>query len=80
MQIQDVYKKALTHMKKNSLAQAHVYAATLGQFLMAPVKSVNVDDGRALGSFFTKQKKIIVYCTKFLWACTSQKKESTPAE
>ena len=37
-----VYKKALTHMQENSLAQARVYAATLGQFLMAPVKSVDV--------------------------------------
>ena len=32
MQIREVYKKALTHMQENSLAQARVYAATLGQF------------------------------------------------
>ncbi len=57
MQIQEVYKKALTHMKENSLAQACVYAATLDLFLMAPVKSVNVDDGRALGSTFHKTEK-----------------------
>ena len=44
-------------MQENSLAQAHVYSATLGQFLMAPVKSVNVDDGRALGSMFHETEK-----------------------
>jgi hypothetical protein len=44
-------------MQENSLAQARVYAATLGQFLMAPVKSVDVDDGRALGSTFHETEK-----------------------
>jgi hypothetical protein len=56
-QIREVNKKALTHMQENSLAQASVYAATLGQFLMAPVKSVDVDDGRALGSTFLETEK-----------------------
>ena len=34
-------------MPENPLAQAHVHAATLGQFLMAPMKSDNVDVGSA---------------------------------
>jgi hypothetical protein len=44
-------------MQENSLPLACVYAATLGQFLMAPVKSVDVDDGRALGSIFHETEK-----------------------
>jgi hypothetical protein len=44
-------------MQENSLAQALVYAATRGQSLMAPVKSVDVDDGRALGSTFHETEK-----------------------
>ena len=40
-------------MQENSHAHAHAHvsAATLGQFLIAPVKSTDVDDGRVLGSF-----------------------------
>ena len=57
MQIRELYKKALTHMQENSLAQACVHAATLGQFLMAPEKCVDVDDRRALGSTFYKTEK-----------------------
>lgn len=54
-------------MQENSLAQARVYAATLGQFLMAPVKSVDVDDGRALGSTFheTEKDHCILYQISF---------------
>ena len=50
-QIQAVYKKVLAHMQKNSHAHTRVSAATLGQFLIAPVKSTDVDGGRVLGSF-----------------------------
>ena len=50
-QIQSVYKKALARMQENSHAHAHVSAATLGQFLITPVKSTDVDGGRVLGSF-----------------------------
>jgi hypothetical protein len=66
-QIREVFKKALTHMQENSLAQARVYAATLGQFLMAPVKSVDVVDGRALGSTFheTEKDHCILYQISF---------------
>ena len=74
MQIREVYKKALTHMYENSLAQACLHAAALGHFLMAPVKSVDVDNGSQL---FMQQKKIIVYCTKFLLAKTCQRKEES---
>ena len=67
-------------MHENSLAQAHVHAATVGQFLMAPVKSVDVDDEEHWVQLFMKQKKIIVY-SKFLLAKTCQRKdESTPTE
>jgi hypothetical protein len=38
-------------MQENSHAHARVSAATLGQFLIAPVKSTDVDGGRVLGSF-----------------------------
>jgi hypothetical protein len=57
----------LTHMQENSLAQARVYAATLGQFLMAPVKSVDVDDGRARGSTFheTEADHCVLYQISF---------------
>ncbi len=51
-QIQAVYKKALANMQEISQAHARVHAATLGQFLMAPVKSVKVDAGTMLGSKF----------------------------
>jgi hypothetical protein len=73
-QIQEVYKKALTHMQENSLAQARVYSATLGQFLMVPVKSVDVDDGRALGSTFHETEKDHCILTKVLLTWTCQKK------
>ncbi len=39
-------------MQEISQAHAHVHAATLGQFFMAPVKSVEVDAGTMLGSKF----------------------------
>jgi hypothetical protein len=54
-------------MQENSLAQARVYATTLGQFLMALVKSVDVDDGRALGSTFheTEKDHCILYQISF---------------
>jgi hypothetical protein len=80
-QIQEVYKKALTHMQENSLAQALVYAATLGQFLMAPVKSVDVDDGRALGSTFheTEKDHCLLYRISF-GTDMSKKVVSTPTE
>ncbi len=54
-------------MQENSLAQACVYAATLGQFVMALVKSVDVDDGRALGSTFheTEKDHFILYQISF---------------
>ena len=72
---------ALTHMQENFLVRACVYATTLGQFLMAPVKSVDVANGKALGSTFHETEKIIVYCTKFLLTKTCQRKEdSTPTE
>ena len=38
-------------MQENSHAHARVSAATLGQFLIALVKSTDVDSGRVLGSF-----------------------------
>ena len=47
-QIREVYKKALSNMQEISRAQARVYSATLGQFSMAPVKCVEVDNGRVL--------------------------------
>jgi hypothetical protein len=80
-QIGEVYKKALTHMEENSLAQARVYAATLGQFLMALVKSVDVDNGRALGSTFheTQKDHCILYQISF-GTDVSKKEESTPTE
>ena len=37
-------------MQEISQAQARVHAATIGQFFMAPVKSVEVDAGTMLGS------------------------------
>jgi hypothetical protein len=68
-------------MQENSLAQAHVDAATLGQFLMAPVKSVDVDDGRALGSTFheTEKDHCILYQISF-GTDVSRKEESTLTE
>ncbi len=51
-QIQAVYKKALANMQGMSQAHARVHAATLGQFLMALVKSVKVDARTMLGSIF----------------------------
>jgi hypothetical protein len=51
-QIRAVYKKALANMQEISQAHARVHAATLGQFFMAPVKSVEVDAGTVLGSTF----------------------------
>ena len=56
-QIQAVYKKALSHMQENSHAHARVSAATLCQFLIAPVKSTDVDSGRVLGSFQEIEEK-----------------------
>ena len=50
-QIRAVYKTALAPLQENSHAHACVSAATLGQFLIAPVKSTDVDAGRVLGSF-----------------------------
>jgi hypothetical protein len=54
-------------MQENSLAQACVYAATLDQFLMSPVKSVDVEDGRALGSTFheTERDHCLLYQISF---------------
>ena len=54
-------------MQENSLAQVCVYAATLGQFSMAPVKSVDVEDGRALGSIFheTEKDNCVLYQISF---------------
>ena len=68
-------------MQENSLAQARVYAATLGQFLMAPVKSVDVDKGRSLGSTFhkTEQDHCILYQISF-GMDMSKKEENTPTE
>ena len=67
-QIQEVYKKALTHMQESSLAKACVYAAALGQFLMAPVNSIDVDDGRALGSTFPRNRRRSLYIVpNFFW-------------
>ena len=37
-------------MQETSRAQSRVFSATLGHFSMAPVKCVEVDDGRVLGS------------------------------
>ena len=51
-QIRAVYKKGLANMQEISQAHARVHAATLGQFLMAPVKSIEVDAGTMLGSPF----------------------------
>ena len=51
-QIRAVYKKALANMQEISQANARVHAATLGQFFMAPVKSVKVDAGMMLGLTF----------------------------
>ena len=51
-QIRAVYKKALANMQEISQAHARVHAATLGQFLMAPVKSVQVDARTMLESKF----------------------------
>ena len=53
-QIRAVYKKALANMQEISQAQARVHAATIGQFFMAPVKSVEVDAGTMLGSTFNQ--------------------------
>ena len=44
-------------MQENSHAHAHVSAATFGQFLIAPVKSTDVDGGRVLGSFQETEEK-----------------------
>ena len=41
-------------MQEISQAQARVHAATIGQFFMAPVKSVKVDAGTMLGSTFNQ--------------------------
>ncbi len=63
------------------MVQARVYAATLGQFLMALLKSVNVDDGRALGSTFHKTEKdqCILYQISF-GMDMSKNEESTLTE
>ena len=55
--------------------------ATVGQFLMALVKSVDVDDGRAFGSTFHKTEKehCILYQISF-GMDMSKKEESTPTE
>ena len=76
-----VCKKALTHMQENSLAQARVYAATLGQFVIALVKSADVDNERALGSTFHKTEKD--HCTLYQISFgmdMSKKEESTLTE
>ena len=39
-------------MQENSQARSHVHAATLGQFLMVLMKSVDLDCGTVLGSSF----------------------------
>jgi hypothetical protein len=68
-------------MQENSLAQIHVYAATLGQFLMASVKSVDVDNGRALSSTFHETEKDHCVLYQFIFEKTCQRKEeSTPTE
>ena len=56
-QIREVYKKALSNMEETSRAQSRVFSATLGHFLMAPVKCVEVDDGRVLGSTSHEKEK-----------------------
>ncbi len=68
-------------MQENSLAQAGVYAATVVQFLMALVKSVDVDDGIVLGSTFHETEKD--HCVLFqisFGTDMSKKEESTPTE
>ena len=56
-QIREVYKKALSNMQETSRAQSRVFSATLGHFSMAPVKCVEVDDGRVLGSTSHEKEK-----------------------
>ena len=67
-------------MQEYSHAHACVSAAILGQILIAPVKSTDVNSGRVL-ALFRKQMKIIVYYTKLLLVKTCQRKgESTQTE
>lgn len=56
-QIRAVYKMSLANMQEISQAHARVHAATLGQFFMAPVKSVDVDAGTVLGSTFHQRRE-----------------------
>ena len=79
-QIQAVYKKALAHMQENSHAHACVSATTLGQFLIAPVKSTDVDVGRVLGSFQETEEKHCVLHQILLTKRCQRKGESTQTE
>ncbi len=63
-QIREVYKKALSNMQEISRVHACVYSVTLGQFLVAPVKCVDVDNGRVRVQVNMKKERIILYCTK----------------
>jgi hypothetical protein len=56
-QIRPVYKMSLANMPEISQVHAHVHAATLVQFFMAPVKSVDVDAGTVLGSTFHQRRE-----------------------
>ncbi len=79
-QIQAVYKKVLAHMQETSHAHARVYVATLGQFLIAPVKSTDIDSERALGSFQETEEKHCVLHQITFGKDMQQKGESTQTE
>ncbi len=79
-QIQAVYKKALAHMQENPHALARVCAATLGEILIALVKSIDVDGGRVLGSFQETEERHCVLNQITFGKDMSKKGECTPTE
>jgi hypothetical protein len=80
-QLEAVYKKALAKIQENSQAQEHAHAASLGQFLRAPVKGGDVDFERVLGSSFNETCKDYCMLYQLTYSRESQRKgESTRTE